>query len=116
MKIFVLFCLIAFGFHGLAYSAVNMVEKEPATDSMQKAKPKPKKKIVVSPKPIVQLHIDGYLDQKYVRLVLDVENDKDVSGYIFFEDGSHKYIYGDKEGNAFHIYNPGGGYINVILD
>lgn len=99
---------------------VSVVEKKsntvkPPTTRSLKA---PKKKIAVMNEAINQLHIDGYIDRNYVRLVVDVESNNNLTGYIFEGRGNQAktYVYGQKVNGALHMYDKNGRHLTVVLN
>lgn len=126
MKKLLLICVITFCFHSYSYAIITIVDNE-ATNPAPKPKPpavtkvtKRKKatyKVKVKPKyrRIEQLHIDGYIDAEYVRLVIDIVNGKKFTGYLFEHGDSQMYIYGEKINGVLHIYDENGRYLNVVM-
>lgn len=63
-----------------------------------------------------QLHLDGYIDKNYVRLVVDIEKNNMLSGYMFGKDDARTYVYGQKVNGALHMYDQNGRHFTIILD
>lgn len=77
---------------------------------------RPKKKISRPNSPITQLHIDGYINKNYVRLVVDIEKNNMLTGYIFEKSNVKTYVYGQKVNGALHMYDENGRHFTVIID
>lgn len=63
-----------------------------------------------------KLHIDGYIDKQYVRLEVEISNDKKLTGYLFDQSGVGRYVYGEKMDGVVHIYDTNGQHLTVIID
>lgn len=122
MKKLLLICLITFCFHSYSYAVVTIVDSESTNSDSKKPVVKPVKKskkagykVKAKPRKIEQLHIDGYIGRQYVRLVVDIVDDKELTGYLFEHNGSKIYIYGEKIHGDLHLYDESGRYLNVVL-
>ena len=106
MKKLMLFYLIAYSFSGYSYADVSLSSNKDVHAESTSSKETGQKKLpmkVTKPEIIKQLHIDGYIDTKYARLVVDIVNGKKLTGYLFEQTGSKKYVYGEKINGVLHI-------------
>ena len=69
----------------------------------------------ISPAKQFQLH--GYINNKYVYLVLEKlkTNDQQVVGYMFDKKGNKKYVYGEWVNNTLQVYEPSNKRSTVLL-
>lgn len=116
----IVFCLMIASLPGNGGAAVTLVEIEVAEPLMgqngQSAQKQRPQEIKSAPKQIEQLHIEGYIDKQYVRLVVDIVKDKLVNGYLFENKGVKRYVYGEKINGVLHIYDSEGRHLTVVLD
>lgn len=52
--------------------------------------------------------IDGNVGSKYVQAIVDVEDDRYVTGYLYDRKGNKEYIYGEFAYGALHVYDKKG--------
>ena len=94
MKKLILFYLIAYSFSSYSNADVSLISnKDVHTESTSSKETRHKKlpmKVTIKPQIINQLHIDGYIDSKYVRLIVDIVNGKKLTGYLFEHTDSKK--------------------------
>ncbi len=77
-----------------------------------------KKKVIQhqeNPKSIEQYQIEGYVDSKYVRFVVDVNQDNLLTGLMFTEGSKGRYVTGEFINKVLHLYNEQGGHFTVII-
>jgi hypothetical protein len=92
------------------------------TDKPSKPKPAPKKRKAKSrsikplPRKIEQYDIEGYIDQQYVRVVLEVADKQTVVGNIYDSQGKGVYVHGEYLDGALHVYDPEGTHFTIILN
>ena len=134
MKINILFVLLlSFGFTDVSLAfdldAPEISPDEPLlqlaavsfTDNPSKPAPKKRKSLSrsIKPKPIPrnieQYEIEGYIERKYVRLVLEVTDQQTVVGNIYDKKGKGVYVHGEYLDGAFHVYDPEGTHFTIIL-
>jgi hypothetical protein len=55
-----------------------------------------------------QFQLQGYINNKYVYLIVEKQkdNDQQVVGYMFDKSGNKKYVYGEWVNNSLQIYEP----------
>lgn len=111
--------MITLIFYSNSHAVVKIVSKkntntENRTSNATTEIKRPKKVITKNKKP-KQLYINGYIDSKYVRLVVEFENENHLTGYLFEQNKTKKYIYGEKINNVLYIYDPSGQRLTVIL-
>jgi len=52
--------------------------------------------------------IDGYVDKKYVYAIVDVEDERYVTGYLYDRKGNKEYVYGEFAYGALYVYDKKG--------
>lgn len=113
-----LFC-ISSAFYNTSNAVVKIVSKKVTNTTIPTGisfrKIKPPKQVIIKNQRSKQLYIDGYINSKYVRLVVEFENDKNLTGYLFENNKTKKYIYGEKINNVLYIYDTSGQQFTVIL-
>lgn len=118
-KIILLLLCISSTFYNTSNAVVKIVSKKVTNTSIPPGisfrKIKPPKQVIIKNQRSKQLYIDGYIDSKYVRLVVEFENNKNLTGYLFENNKTKKYIYGEKINNVLYIYNTSGQQFTVIL-
>lgn len=65
-----------------------------------------------------QYELDGYINKKYVRVVLEMQNDNDkyVVGNIYDKSGKGTYIHGEYVDGALHVYDSKGTHFTIVVD
>ena len=119
MKKLILFYLIAYSFSSYSNADVSLISNKDVHTESTSSKETRHKKLpmkVIKPQIIKQLHIDGYIDSNYVRLIVDIVNGKKLTGYLFEQTDSKKYVYGEKINGVLHLYDPNGRHLTVVLD
>lgn len=102
----------------LQLAEVKFAEKAPLPSKSthtHKAKsrslmPQPKSKVVE------QYEIEGYIEQEYIRAVLEVENKQSVIGNIYDYQGNGTYVHGEYLDGALHVYDTAGTHFTIILN
>lgn len=99
---------------GMHLADVNINEK-PKDQPKLKTKTKTKTNPKVIPHKIEQYEIEGYMNKKYVRVVLEVEKKGRIVGNIYDKKGKGIYVHGEYQEGALYVYdNEGTEYIIVI--
>lgn len=102
----------------LLLAAVSFSERPHAKSAPEKSK-KPVRSRSINPPPmpqrIEQYEIEGYIDNEYVRLILDVDSKKNVVGNIYDKLGKETYVHGEYVDGAFHIYDVNGTHFTVLI-
>jgi len=64
---------------------------------------------------IRQLEVEGYANSVYVRVVIEITNNKNIVGQMFYGNGVATYVYGEKLEGVLHLYGEKGGHFTVIV-
>jgi len=83
--------------------------------------PKPKSTLLkpgIGSQRTQQYELDGYINKKYVRVVLEKQNHKDkyVVGNIYDKSGKGTYIHGEYVDGALHVYDRKGTHFTIVVD
>lgn len=105
-----LMILAMLAWQSASLAAVNMIKIDKAVDKKQIIKEK-----VSVKRSRQQVNIEGYVDSAYVRLVVEIDNKKRVTGHMWKENEEVMYVYGEIVNDIFHLYEPEGGYFTVIV-
>jgi len=99
-----------------SFAGINIAEKSTEPERKQKKNtPLTEKKVPRVKSTTQQFEIEGYANSVYVRFVVDVVNNKRVSGLMFHENGVSSYVYGDIVNGVLHIYDSKGLHFTVIV-
>lgn len=90
----------------LLLAAVSLAETKPQI-------PK-EKKVAAKKKKIEQYEVQGYVQDKYVRFVIELINGKEIKGHMFVEQGDESYVYGEYIDGTLHIYDMKGEHFIVL--
>ncbi len=102
------------------FAAINFSEvtiTEPTTKPKKKPKSRSIKRQIVRPEH-KQYEIEGYINknQAYVRMVLEMENDKYVVGNMYDKSGRETYIHGEYVDGALHVYDKQGVHYTIVIN
>jgi hypothetical protein len=102
------------------FAAINFSEvtiTEPTTKPKKKPKSRSINREIIKPER-KQYEIEGYLNnnQAYVRMVLEMENEKYVVGNMYDKSGKETYIHGEYVDGALHVYDKKGKHFTIVID
>ena len=100
---------------GMMLAQVSIHEK---LKEQSRPKPRPKTRSIskVIPHKVEQYEIEGYMDKKYVRVVLEVENKDRIVGNIYDKAGKGIYVHGEYQEDALYVYDDEGTEYNIVID
>lgn len=96
---------------GMHLADVNIHERPKALPKL-KVKTKPK----VIPHKVKQYEIEGYMDKKYVRVVLEVEKKGRIVGNIYDKQGKGIYVHGEYQEGALYVYDDEGTEYTIVVE
>ncbi len=102
------------------FAAINFSEvtiTEPTIKPRKKPKSRSIKKLAVNPERKLY-EIEGYINknQAYVRMVLEMENEKYVVGNMYDKSGRETYIHGEYVDGALHVYDKRGVHYTIVVN
>ena len=99
----------------LQLAAVSFSDKPPEK-KIKKDRSRSIKPIPVQPKYVEQYDVEGYINQQYVRLVLEVADHKTVVGNMFDQSGRSVYVHGEYYNGALHVYDTNGTHFTIVVE
>lgn len=99
----------------LQLAAVSFSEK-PSEKKKKAVRSRSIKPIRVQPQYVEQFEVEGYVNQQYVRLVVEVSDHKTVVGNLYDKSGRGTFVHGEYYHGALHVYDANGRHFTVIVD
>ena len=102
----------------LQLAEINFSEKAPRPSRSTNTHKAKSRSLMLQPKSRVveQYEIEGYINQEYIRAVLEVENKQSVIGNIYDDQGNGTYVHGEYLDGALHVYDNAGTHFTIILN